>query len=279
MTKTQQHIRDYYSPEDLFNKIKSALEESGRGLENLTLDDLQPVDEFHIRGQTATMELIKLSDFSADMHILDVGCGIGGSARRLADVVGCRVTGIDLSEHYIATADALSGLVGMEERVEFQASNALDLPFYDATFDGIWSIQMNMNIHDKVDWLREQYRVLKPGGRLVLYEVCGNVNTPPNFPVPWAQDSTMSDLALPEVFRDHIVEAGFNVEAWHDKTDLAREAFAQVPEPNDDHELPELGVHLLVGKDILHKAYNLRRNLEEKRVSLIEAVAIKPVQG
>lgn len=279
MTKTKQHIRAYYSPEDLLNKIKLALVESGRGLENLTLDDLQPVDEFHIRGQVATMELIKLSGFSADMHILDVGCGIGGSARRLADVVGCRVTGVDLSEHYIATADAISGLVGMEGKVEFQASDALNLPFNDATFDGIWSIQMNMNITDKVDWLREQCRVLKPGGRLVLYEVCGNVNVPPHFPVPWAQDSTMSNLVLPEVFRDHIVTAGFKVEAWHDKTDLAREAFAQVPEPSHDHELPELGVHLLVGRDILHKAYNLRRNLEEKRVSLIEAVVFKPEEG
>jgi len=275
MTDPQQHIRAYYSPEDLFEKIKSALVESGRGLENLTLDDLQPVDEFHIRGQTATMELIKLSGFTADMHILDIGCGIGGSARRLADVVGCHVTGVDLSEHYITTADALSGLVSMQDSVKFQASNALDLPFYDEHFDGIWSIQMNMNIHDKLAWLKELYRVLKPGGRLVLYEVCANVNTPPYFPVPWAQDATMSDLVIPDRFRETIIQAGFSIEAWQDKTDLAYEAFAQVPQPTDENILPELGVHLLVGQDILTKAYNLRRNLEEERVSLIEAVAMK----
>ncbi|MCK4951567.1 MAG: methyltransferase domain-containing protein, partial [Gammaproteobacteria bacterium] len=128
MTDTQKHIHSYYSPGDLFNKIKSALVESGRGLENLTLDDLTLVDEFHIRGLTATMELIKLSGFTADMHILDIGCGIGGSTRRLADVVGCQVTGVDLSDHYIETADALSELVGMQEKVDFKACNALDLP-------------------------------------------------------------------------------------------------------------------------------------------------------
>ncbi|MCK5091282.1 MAG: class I SAM-dependent methyltransferase [Gammaproteobacteria bacterium] len=275
MTDTQKHIHSYYSPGDLFNKIKSALVESGRGLENLTLDDLTLVDEFHIHGLTATMELIKLSGFTADMHILDIGCGIGGSTRRLADVVGCQVTGVDLSDHYIETADALSELVGMQEKVDFKACNALDLPFYDNAFDGIWSIQMNMNIHEKVDWLKELYRVLKPGGRLMLYEVCGNVNTPPYFPVPWAQDASMSDLVVPEIFKQNIIEAGFSVEAWHDKTDLALAAFAQIPEPSDDHELPELGVHLLVGQDILTKAYNLRRNLEEDRVSLIEVAAVK----
>lgn len=275
MTDTQKHIHSYYSPSDLFSKIKSGLVESGRGLENLTLDDLSIVDEFHIRGLTATMELIKLSGFTADMHILDIGCGIGGSTRRLADVVGCKVTGVDLSDHYIETADALSGLVGMQEKVDFKACNALDLLFYDNAFDGIWSIQMNMNIHEKVAWLKELYRVLKPGGRLVLYEVCGNVNTPPYFPAPWAQDASMSDLVVPEIFKEQIIEAGFSVEAWCDKTDLAMAAFAQIPEPTDDHELPELGVHLLVGQDILTKAYNLRRNLEEERVSLVEVAAVK----
>jgi len=275
MSNTQQHIRAYYSPENLLENIKSALVECGRGLENLTLDDLQPVDEFHIRGQTATMELIKLSGFTSDMHILDIGCGIGGSARRLADVVGCNVTGVDLSEHYIATADALSGLVGMQHKVSFQACNALNLPFYDEHFDGIWSIQMNMNIHDKLAWLKELYRVLKPGGRLVMYEVCGNINTPPWFPVPWAQDASMSNLVVPEKFKKTIIDAGFSIDAWHDKTDLAYAAFAQVQEPTDENILPELGVHLLVGQDILTKAYNLRRNLEEERVSLIEVVAVK----
>ena len=270
------HIHGYYSPNDLYNNIIEGLNKSGKELSGLTLDDLQPVDEFHIRGDTATKELIKLSGFTPDMHIIDVGCGVGGSTRRLSHETGCCVTGIDLSDEYIDAAIRLTQLLNMQERVKFHAASALELPFEDNIFDGAWSIQMNMNIEDKLSWLKELYRVIKPGGRAVLYEVCGNTNTPVHFPVPWAQDSTMSYLVPPEPFREVITYAGFEIDVWNDKTDLAQKAFAHMTEPVGEPNLPELGVHMLVGNDILTKAYNLHRNLDEERVSLIETVAIKP---
>ncbi len=276
MVKDIKHIHSYYSPNDLYNKIIAGLNKLGKDLSKITLDDLQPVDEFHIRGDTATKELIKLSAFTPDMHILDVGCGIGGSTRRLSHETGCRVTGIDLSDEYIDTAQRLTQLLNMQERVTFHAASALALPFDDNAFDGVWSLQMNMNVDDKLSWLKETYRVLKPGGRAVLYEVCGNKNTPLYFPVPWAQDSSMSFLVPPESFREVITAAGFDITVWNDKTGLARQAFAQVKAPVGEPNLPVLGVYLLVGNDISTKAYNLHRNLDEERVSLIETVAVRP---
>lgn len=269
------HIHGYYSPNDLYNKIIDGLNKLGKDLSSIKLDDLQPVDEFHIRGDTATKELIALSGFTPDMHILDVGCGIGGSTRRLAHETGCRVTGIDLSDEYIDTAQRLTRLLNMQGRVKFHAASALALPFEENTFDGVWSLQMNMNVEDKLAWLKETRRVLKPGGRAILYEVCGLNNAPLHFPVPWAQDSSMSFLVPPESFRTAVIAAGFDIAVWNDKTDLAQQAFATVPAPVGKPNLPELGVYLLVGDDIQTKAYNLRRNLDEERVSLIEAVAVK----
>jgi SAM-dependent methyltransferase len=276
MTDGIKHIHSYYSPNDLFNRIIDGLNKLGTDLSQVTLDDLKPVDEFHIRGDAATRELIKLAAFSSDQHILDVGCGIGGSTRRLSHETGCRVTGIDLSDEYIDTAKQLTRLLKMEDRVDFHATSALALPFDSDSFDGVWSLQMNMNVEDKLSWLTETCRVLKPGGRAVLYEVCGNKNTPPHFPVPWAQDGSMSFLATPEKFRDLITSAGLQVSAWNDKTDLAKQTFAKVQKPVGKPDLPILGVYMLVGDDISTKAYNLRRNLEEERVSLIETVAVKP---
>ncbi len=276
MVEGIEHIHGYYSPSDLYDRIIEGLNTLGKDLSAVTLDDLQPVDEFHIRGDAATRELIALSGFTPDMHILDVGCGIGGSTRRLSSETGCRVTGIDLSDAYIDTAERLTQLLGMQERVTFHATSALDLPFDDNAFDGVWSLQMNMNVADKLGWLKETRRVLKPGGRAVLYEVCGNRNAPPHFPVPWAQDSSMSFLVPPDAFRDLITAAGFDIAVWNDRTDLAQKAFAQVKEPVGAPNLPVLGVYMLVGNDIGTKAYNLHRNLDEERVSLIETVAVKP---
>ena len=276
MGRNLDHIHGYYSPGDLYNRIIEGLNRLGKDLSGITLDDLQPVDEFHIRGDTATRELIELAKFTADMHILDVGCGIGGSSRRLSRDTGCRVTGIDLSREYIDVAGRLTELLNMQGQVRFQACSALELPFADNSFDGVWSLQMNMNVEDKAAWLGETQRVLKPGGRAVLYEVCGSKNTPLYFPVPWAQDASMSFLVPPDDFRSLIESAGFSIEVWNDKTDLARQAFAGAKKPEGEPDLPVLGVYLLVGNDIQTKAYNLRRNLDEERVSLIETLAIKP---
>jgi SAM-dependent methyltransferase len=276
MDKDTKNIHSYYSPNGLYDTILQGLEKLGKDLSRVTLDDLQPVDEFHIRGDTATRELIELAAFTPDMHILDVGCGIGGSTRRLSSETGCRVTGIDLSDEYIDTAERLTQLLNMQERVKFHACSALELPFDDNSFDGVWSLQMNMNVEDKLAWLTETCRVLKPGGRAVLYEVCASKNTPQYFPVPWAQDSSMSFLVSPESFRDVITAAGFEITVWNDKTDLAQQAFAKVKEPVGEPNLPILGVYMLVGNDISTKAYNLHRNLDEERVSLIETVAEKP---
>jgi len=276
MAEDIKHIHSYYSPNDLYNKIIEGLNKLGKDLSKVTLDDLQPVDEFHIRGGTATKELIELSGFTPELHILDVGCGIGGSTRRLSSETGCRVTGIDLSDEYIDTAERLTQLLNMQERVKFHACSALELPFDDNSFDGVWSLQMNMNVEDKLSWLTETYRVLKPGSRAILYEVCGHKNTPQYFPVPWAQDSSMSFLVPPEAFREVITSAGFEIAVWNDKTYLAQQAFAQVKAPVGEPIFPELGVYMLVGKDVSTKAYNLHRNLDEERVSLIETVAVKP---
>mgnify|MGYP001827724428 FL=1 len=271
------HIHGYYSPNDLYDRILEGLETLDRDISALTLDDLQPVDEFHIRGDAATRELIELAGFHADMHILDVGCGIGGSTRRLSHDTGCRVTGIDLSDAYIDTAKRLTQLLDMQERVDFHACSALELPFEDNSFDGVWSLQMNMNVQDKHAWLQETFRVLKPGGRAVFYEVCGGVNTPLHYPGPWAQDASMSFLVSPESFLDAMRDSGFVLEVENDKTDLARQAFSGARKPEGKPNLPALGVYMLVGEDIQMKAYNLHRNLDEDRVSLIEVLAVKPV--
>lgn len=269
-------IEGYYHADNLYQRILDGLKAVSADMSELSLEDLQPVDEFHIRGGQATRELIELAGFNEHMHIIDVGCGAGGSSRRLAASSGCHVTGVDLSASYIDTASKLTELLNLQHKLEFKTASAMQLPFADNQFDGGWSIQMNMNIADKQGWLQELFRVIKPGGKLVLYEVCAGEADDLHFPVPWAQDASMSFLVRLDEFRKSLEKAGFTISHWQDKTSLAKQAFAGMNKPAEKPLLPPLGVHLLVGEDIPFKAYNLHRNLEENKVTLIEAAAIKP---
>ncbi|MEO0946743.1 MAG: methyltransferase domain-containing protein [Cyanobacteria bacterium J06641_5] len=97
--------------------------------------------------------------------LLDVGCGIGGSSRILARDYDFAVTGITISPQQVARARELTP-VGVS--AEFVVGDALALPFPDASFDVVWSVEAGPHMPDKALFARELLRVLKPGGTLVV---------------------------------------------------------------------------------------------------------------
>ena len=78
---TQQDISTHYTHGNLVAAIRSGVESLGKTIDSVTVDDLGPVDEFHTGGRQATEHFIDQLDITPDMHILDVGCGLGGPAR------------------------------------------------------------------------------------------------------------------------------------------------------------------------------------------------------
>ena len=108
MTDYHKSVDQHYGREDLASSILEALTRAGVDVEDLTLDDLAPIDEFHIGGRDATINLAEAAVVNQDMLVLDVGCGIGGPARALASMFGCQVTGVDLTEEFCAAAEVLT---------------------------------------------------------------------------------------------------------------------------------------------------------------------------
>ncbi|MEI6208627.1 MAG: methyltransferase domain-containing protein [Desulfuromonadales bacterium] len=269
-------VEAHYSHDGLEASILAALVAAGKDPDNLKPEDLAPFDEFHVRGRKATLELARELNLSEGMKVLDVGSGVGGPSRCLAQEFGCLVTGIDLCSEYCRVASMLARRLGLDSLVTYRHGNALDMPFEDAAFDLLWTQHAAMNIADKDRFYAEMRRVLKPGGSLAIYDVLDGEGGAPHYPLPWARDPSTSFLLTSQQMRNSLEKEGFVVQTWRDKTETARFWFRNLSDKIRVEGDPPLGIHLLLGSDFRVMAQNLVRNLEENRVALIEAVVRCP---
>jgi len=268
-------VKRHYTVSELATRILEALEKAGKDLSRLSVEDLAPIDEFHVRGRQATLELAQAARIKSRDTVLDVGSGIGGPARCLASRFGCQVTGLDLTEEYCRAASLLSERVGLGHLVRFEQGDALSMDFPNESFDVVWTEHVAMNIRDKPMLYREMDRVLKPGGTLAIYDVCSGEGGPVHFPVPWARSEDASFLASPEQLRRLVTDAGFRIIDWRDTTAQAREWFVALAERVRRDGAPLLSWRMLMGDGFLAMAQNQRRNLEEDRIALVQLVARK----
>jgi MPBQ/MSBQ methyltransferase len=269
-------VERHYTRSQLERSLLEALERAGKDFERLSLDDLAPIDEFHIRGQEATKELAEEIGLDAEKLVLDIGCGLGGASRRLASEYGCRVIGLDLTEEYCRVAEALSSRLGLQALVSYRTGNALALPFDETSFDVVWTQHASMNIGEKARLYGEMYRVLKPGGQLALYDILAGPGGEVHFPVPWAREPAMSFLVSPDELRGLLRETGFTITSWKDTTQAGQAWFEAMAERVRTEGRPTLGYHLLLGDDFMVMAQNQVRNLHEARIVLLQIVAQRP---
>ena len=274
-SRVNEAIQTHYTRADLGHVILAALEKAGKDTTRLTPEDLAPIDQFHIRGRKATLELARAAGLDATKRVLDVGSGVGGTSRCLAKEFGCRVTGIDLTDEYCRAAAMLSARIGLAHLVDFHRGDSTELPFDDQSFDVVWTEHVAMNIADKTRLYKEMHRVLKPGGTLAIYDVLAGAAGPVLFPVPWARTPDTSFLVQPSELRNLLGEARFTVTDWSDTTEAARAWFVSMAERIRKEGFPPLGFHVLLGADFQAMAQNQGRNLQEGRIVLAQVVAEK----
>jgi ubiquinone/menaquinone biosynthesis C-methylase UbiE len=265
--------RHYASGDDLEQRIVEQLR--GAGLlegQRLMPRDLAALDQFHVGGLEASEALARLCSLSSDMHVLDVGSGLGGPSRFLAATYGCRVTGIDVTESYCRIASLLAEHMGLEHLVDYRHGDALHLPFADQTFDAVWTQHASMNIAEKAELYAEIARIVKAGGRFAVHDVVQSTGGAILFPVPWARSADVSHLITPGETREVIVRSGFSVLVWNDVSEAAADWLSRVGAKREPADVPRLGLHLVLGQEFAEMAANFRRNLMEHRCGVIQAV-------
>jgi ubiquinone/menaquinone biosynthesis C-methylase UbiE len=269
-------VEQHYTRDHLLEDILVSLEQTGIDIHKLTRKDLGAVDEFHVRGTEVTIELAQQAGLQKDMRVLDIGCGIGGPCRLLADEYGCMTTGIDITREYIRTAIGLSELTGLSERTHFIHASALQLPFAANSFDSVWTQHVQMNIVDKKQFYAEISRVLKPGGRFVYYDIFSIGHQPIRFPVPWAGTSSLNHLTTIDELRNHFSENDLRIIQTTDQTGNGVNFLQRTIEKIITQGAPPVSLQLLTGTSFVEKLRNLHTNLIEKKLQLESGICSKP---
>jgi ubiquinone/menaquinone biosynthesis C-methylase UbiE len=273
MNMHEQNIEAHYEKTGMADAVMDAFRDVLSNEDRLKLEELSPVDEFHIRGREATFEMIHYAQFTSDNHILDVGCGVGGPSRWLAQLCGCRVTGLDVTEVFCELATLLAKRTGLENQVQYRHGSALDMPFEDDSFDGVWMQHVNMNIQDKPVLFSEIQRVLKPGGRLAFYEILADSGEALDFPVPWAQRPEISFLTSERSLKGTLVSQGFTLQSWNDVTDTASDFFRQMIQQAGQAAESVLAVRAQKDSNAALMTRNMLSNLEEGRIRVVNGIA------
>ena len=203
---------------------------------------------------------------------MDVGCGIGGPCRMLADEFGCQVTGIDLSEEFIRTATKLSDLVGLSDHTTFVCGDATDLPFKDQSFDAVWTQHVQMNVKDKVKFYSEIYRALKDGGTFIYYDIFKKNGEEVNYPMPWANEPAISFLVEMSGTQDILNELGLSQVQVTDETDNGIVFFENLVGKIQKSGPPKLGLNVLMGDTTKSKIINLLNGLKAGKLMLQSGV-------
>jgi len=153
------------------DQILGALAAKGIAEHTITEDHLKEFDQDHYGGIAALETLAKEAGITRVHHVLDICSGMGGPARYLAHTVGCRVTGIDLTESRFRGASRLTKLARLDHLVDYHHGSALDLPFSDGVFDVAISQESWAHIPSKRRLVAESVRVLKSGGVIAFTDI------------------------------------------------------------------------------------------------------------
>ena len=251
-------VSDHYNSVDLLSRIERAIGEIGRTPDTVTIEEIAPLEDFHIGGRAATAALLPRLELKEEMRALDIGCGTGGAARYGAHRYGCKVDGIDLTLNFIEAGKTISSWLNLSSRVHLHHRSAMDTGFDEDTFDRAWMFHVGMNIEHMRELFSEVKRVLKPGGQFLIYDIMRGEDdaSPLAFPMPWASDPSISFVRGADTYEEHLEAAGFAIDGIEPQRDIAAAFFERIA-ASKGNPPPAISTATLMGASAAEKSANL----------------------
>lgn len=233
----------FYGESSSLERILRALAREGIEQPNITAGDLYSRDlDCHNLGGYPMLETLagvvsRLGAPRAGDRVLDLGCGLGGPGRFLADTFGCSVLGIDLLPVRVDVARALTSMTGLANRVTYRLGDATRLPTDEGLFAQVWMLDVSVHVKAKQLLFNQIARVLRPGGHLVMHDQMA--------PIPEAMEplSAHTPFFAPSLAQlvVYIEAAGMRVLAWQDTTQQVVAHFRQMKARADARPAPTDG--------------------------------------
>jgi len=248
--------------------ILDAIEKMGISKADISRKHSSSFDEFHVRGKAISEELFSQLVMNRDYQILDLGCGLGGTCRMIAEKYDCMVHGIDYSEQHIETANSLSKLVGLSDQTLFKQGDATNLPYPSNQFDLIITQHVQMCIEDKQKLYSEVKRVLKKGGSFIYYDVLRMSEDSVNYPLPWVDDKANNHLIDSGQLKEQLDSLGFTKISTQDQTQKGIAFLSSFLAKAEVKPAILTGQKILMGDNALYKVTNLYQALKDGVLSL-----------
>lgn len=177
----------------------------------------QPGDTFRRAVERQQLHLASCLDLRPGMRVIDLGCGVGGPLRTIAQATGAHVIGINNNDYQLGKARRMNARKGLSDRCELVKADFMELPFAGGEIDAAYAIEATCHAPDHRALFREIRRVLRPGGMFASYEWCMTERYDPRSTVHYRvkrsieRGDGLPDLKTIDEVRDAAREAGFEV--------------------------------------------------------------------
>jgi ubiquinone/menaquinone biosynthesis C-methylase UbiE len=272
MNSTFNHSNSHYATHFKSQKIKSLvkalLEEN-----ELTLKSLAGIDQLHVGGLRATLSLLESIQLTKDSLVLEIGSGIGGTARWIEHQHQSCVISIENSAEFCQTAQLLNDC--LSNNVITLRGDGQVLPFSAEAVDMVLLQHVLPNIENKEVLVNEIQRVLKPGGQLVIHEVFAGETGSLHYPVPWASTADQSYMIKVEDFISLCKQAHLTKSFWQDVSQDSLLWYKKLRERSHKHAVNKLNIELIFGDKFSNMTDNIIATLESDSIKVFRGIFTK----